>query len=172
MQIRQFARLRSTTCSLQGLSPMQRSARATPSRDLTLGVKAREPRPTISPKIPRVQIRKDSRRGTQVAVLPRMERVINPGVLSSLALPPASGWPAAPRNVVAVRSLGGYGCSGHPSCRCVPLCCMDVRATVFEGHQTHKPRSSKNPSEARGLGSILGNQEITISSFTQLNIPS
>ena len=38
LQIRQFAHLRSTTCSLQGLCSTQRSARATPSRDLTLGV--------------------------------------------------------------------------------------------------------------------------------------
>jgi hypothetical protein len=38
LQIRQFTQLRSTTCSLQGLSSMQRSAQATPSRDLTVGV--------------------------------------------------------------------------------------------------------------------------------------
>ena len=37
LQIRQFAQLRSTSCSLQGLSSTQRSARATPSRDRTLG---------------------------------------------------------------------------------------------------------------------------------------
>ena len=39
LQIRQFAHLRSTTCSLQGLSSTQRSTQAAPSRDLTLGVK-------------------------------------------------------------------------------------------------------------------------------------
>ena len=62
LQIRQFARLRSATCSLQGLSSTQRSARATPSRDLTLGAmqlatvmspepaaQAREPLQTIIP---------------------------------------------------------------------------------------------------------------------------
>ena len=38
LQIRQVAHLRSATCSLQGLSSTQRSARATPSRDRTLGV--------------------------------------------------------------------------------------------------------------------------------------
>ena len=38
LQIRQVARLRSTTCNLQGLSPTQRSTQTTPSRDLTLGV--------------------------------------------------------------------------------------------------------------------------------------
>ena len=38
LQIRQFAHLRSTTCSLQGLSSTQRSTQTTPSRDLTLGV--------------------------------------------------------------------------------------------------------------------------------------
>ena len=37
LQIRQVARLRSTTCNLQGLSPTQRSTQTTPSRDLTLG---------------------------------------------------------------------------------------------------------------------------------------
>ena len=37
-QIRQVARLRSTTCNLQGLSPTQRSTQTTPSRNLTLGV--------------------------------------------------------------------------------------------------------------------------------------
>jgi hypothetical protein len=40
-QIRQVARLRSTTCNLQGLSPTQRSTQTTPSRDLTLGGKTR-----------------------------------------------------------------------------------------------------------------------------------
>jgi hypothetical protein len=39
LQIRQFAQLRSTACSLQGLSSTQRRAQATPSRDLTLGGK-------------------------------------------------------------------------------------------------------------------------------------
>jgi len=51
LQIQQFARLRSTTCSLQGLSSTQRSARAAPSRDLTFrgqGTK-KEPQKTISP---------------------------------------------------------------------------------------------------------------------------
>ena len=38
LQIRQVARLRSTTCNLQGLSPMRRSTQTTPSRNLTLGV--------------------------------------------------------------------------------------------------------------------------------------
>jgi hypothetical protein len=38
LQIRQFAHLRSTTCSLQGLSSTQRSTQTTPSRDLTVGV--------------------------------------------------------------------------------------------------------------------------------------
>jgi hypothetical protein len=38
LQIRQFAQLRSASCNMQGLSPPRRSARATPSRDLTLGV--------------------------------------------------------------------------------------------------------------------------------------
>jgi hypothetical protein len=38
LQIRQFARLRSATCSLQGLSPARRVARAAPSGDLALGV--------------------------------------------------------------------------------------------------------------------------------------
>ena len=33
LQIRQVARLRSTTCNLQGLSPTQRSTQTTPSRD-------------------------------------------------------------------------------------------------------------------------------------------
>jgi hypothetical protein len=40
-QIRQVARLRSTTCNLQGLSSTQRSTQTTPSRDLTLGGKER-----------------------------------------------------------------------------------------------------------------------------------
>jgi hypothetical protein len=35
LQIRQFAQHRSATCSRQGLSPTQRSTRATPSGDLT-----------------------------------------------------------------------------------------------------------------------------------------
>ena len=38
LQIRQFAHLRSATGSMQGLNPTRRSARATPSRDPTLGV--------------------------------------------------------------------------------------------------------------------------------------
>ena len=38
LQIRQFAQLRSATGNMQGLSPTQWSARATPSRDLTLVV--------------------------------------------------------------------------------------------------------------------------------------
>ena len=62
-------------------SPVQRSNFRGQARE--------EPRQTISPKIPKVQIRKDRGRGTQVAVLPRMGRAINPGVLSSLALAPA-----------------------------------------------------------------------------------
>ena len=41
---------------LQGLSPTQRSARATPSRDLTfVVVQQKEPQKTISPEIPKVQ---------------------------------------------------------------------------------------------------------------------
>ena len=38
LQIRQFTRLRSASCSLQGLSPARRVARAAPSGDLALGV--------------------------------------------------------------------------------------------------------------------------------------
>jgi hypothetical protein len=38
LQIRQFAHHRSATGSMQGLNHTRRGARATPSRDLTLGV--------------------------------------------------------------------------------------------------------------------------------------
>ena len=38
LQIRQFAHLRTASCSLQGLSPARRFARAAPSGDLALGV--------------------------------------------------------------------------------------------------------------------------------------
>jgi hypothetical protein len=38
LQIRRFAHLRSASCSMQGLSPPRRSAHATPSRYLALGV--------------------------------------------------------------------------------------------------------------------------------------
>ena len=38
LQIRQFAQLRSASCSLQGLSSARRSARGAPSGDLALGV--------------------------------------------------------------------------------------------------------------------------------------
>ena len=64
LQIRQFAHLRSTTCSLQGLSSTHRSTQTTPSRDLTLGVKAREPPQTISPEVCSSPPGKTERRGT------------------------------------------------------------------------------------------------------------
>jgi hypothetical protein len=60
LQIRQFARLRSASCSLQGLSSTstQRNARATPSRDLTLGVEQlvtlRSPGPREAPPPPKM----------------------------------------------------------------------------------------------------------------------
>ena len=64
LQIRQFARLRSTTCNLQGISSTQRSTQTTPSRDLTLGGKAREPPQTISPEVCASPPGKTERRGT------------------------------------------------------------------------------------------------------------
>ena len=64
LQIRQVAHLRSTTCNLQGLSPTQRSTQTTPSRDLTLGGKAREPPQTISPEVCSSPPGKTERRGT------------------------------------------------------------------------------------------------------------
>jgi hypothetical protein len=64
LQIRHFAHLRSTTCRLQGLSSTQRSTHTTPSRDLTLGVKAREPPQTISPEVCSSPPGKTERRGT------------------------------------------------------------------------------------------------------------
>ena len=74
LQIRQFAHRRSTTCSLQGLSSTQRSARAAPSRDLTLGVKEQK-RNSKRLSVPRS--RKSTRedrieRNPTVAVLPPM----------------------------------------------------------------------------------------------------
>jgi hypothetical protein len=83
LQIRQFAQLRSTTCSLQGLSSTQRSTQTTPSRDLTLGGKEQgtrqgNPRRLSSPRSQRVQSGKTVEGGTQVAVLPRCVRAIKP----------------------------------------------------------------------------------------------
>ena len=55
LQIRQFAQLRSASCSMQGLGPTHRVAHATPSRDLTLGfVQQKATQKTISPEIPKV----------------------------------------------------------------------------------------------------------------------
>ena len=57
LQIRQFAQLRSASCSMQGFSPTQRSAHATPSRDLTLGVvQQKEPQKTINPEVSKVNL--------------------------------------------------------------------------------------------------------------------
>ena len=64
LQIRQVAQLRSTTCNLSGLSSTQRSTQTTPSRDLTLGGKAREPPQTISPEVCASPPGKTERRGT------------------------------------------------------------------------------------------------------------
>ena len=74
LQIRQFAHLRSTSCSLQGLSSTQRSARATPSRDLTLGVEEQDRRPVRPMPIPTVSHHQGRAPGlvTKVAVLPPM----------------------------------------------------------------------------------------------------
>ena len=48
---------------LQGLSPTQRSARATPSRDLTLGVvQQKEPQKTINPKVSKVHQERQNER--------------------------------------------------------------------------------------------------------------
>jgi hypothetical protein len=103
LQIQQFARLRSTTCSLQGLSSTQRSARTTPSRDRTLGAKQeRNPDKLSVPRSRRFKLGKTVEGGTQVAVLPRMGRAINPFALPSLALLPAL--PAASLNPLAVGS--------------------------------------------------------------------
>jgi hypothetical protein len=77
LQIRQVAQHRSATCSLQGLSSTQRSARATPSRDLTLRVEEQDrrlvrpmPIPTVSHHQGRAPVKPGL--GTKVAVLPPM----------------------------------------------------------------------------------------------------
>ena len=74
LQIRQFARLRSASCSLQGLSSTQRSARETPSRDLTVGVKEQKRNPKrLSVPRSRKSTREDRiERNPKVAVLPPM----------------------------------------------------------------------------------------------------
>ena len=74
LQIQQFARLRSTTCSLQGLSSTQRSARATPSRDRTLGVKEqkRNPKRLSVPRSRKSTGEDRIERNPTVSVLPPM----------------------------------------------------------------------------------------------------
>ena len=74
LQIRQVAQLRSTTCSLQGLSSTQRSTQAAPSRDLTLGVKEQKRNPKrLSVPRSRKSTREDRiERNPKVAVLPPM----------------------------------------------------------------------------------------------------
>jgi hypothetical protein len=58
----------STTCNLQGRSPMQRSTQTTPSRNLTLGgkeQKERKPQKTRSPRDPEGRPGKTDQRGNQ-----------------------------------------------------------------------------------------------------------
>jgi len=113
LQIRQVAQHRSATCSLQGLSSTQRSARATPSRDLTLGVEEQDRRLVRPMPIPTVSHHQGRAPGlvTKVAVLPPMGEAINPFSLSSLSLLPS--FPAAPLNVAAACPLEGCSCSAR-----------------------------------------------------------
>ena len=83
-----------------------------------------EPRQTISPKIPKVQLGKTAEGEPRATGRRRKTGSINPCALSSLALLPALL--AAPLNVVAVCPPEGCGCSGHPSYRCLPLFGMDA----------------------------------------------
>ena len=83
LQIRQVARLRSTTCNLQGLSPTQRSTQTTPSRDLTLGgqgTKKETPKDQQSPRSrsPSPAREYSLERKPKVAVLPRCLRAMKP----------------------------------------------------------------------------------------------
>ena len=86
LQIRQFARLRSASCSLQGLSSTQRSARETPSRDLTVGVEEQKRNPKrLSVPRSRKSTREDRiERNPKVAVLPPMGEGHQPVVVGIL----------------------------------------------------------------------------------------
>ena len=100
LQIRQVARLRSTTCNLQGLSPTQRSTQTTPSRNQTLGVM----------QVPWLEL--ESTNPLQSSRTTRGERtreLVSTSLGGSLFREWTQPFPGEP-------IPSGCGCSSHPPC--------------------------------------------------------
>jgi hypothetical protein len=110
LQIRQVARLRSTTCNLQGLSPTHRSTQTTPSRDLTLGVMqlatVRSPEPVGVKCLP-PQAREPLQTIIPAGQKPRQGRQLKGGPRRRFEGP-----------LLRAEGCGcsGCGCSSHPPC--------------------------------------------------------